>query len=86
LPVAAYESIFTGRATFRRDVWVDRRWLGYWHFVVGENADHVVRGWLERQFGPDAYRQRTVTVGDRDSANPRMWDSFPGFEKPHDVP
>jgi hypothetical protein len=81
--MAAYKSISDGKSTFRRDVWHNKRWLGLWHFLDGENADHVVRGILERRHGPG--NVGSVIVGDRDSPKPRMWESFE-VEKPHDVP
>jgi len=78
----AYQSVFEGKSTFRRDVWHGKKWLGLWHFIDGQNADHVARGILETQYGPN--NVTGVIVGDRDSKKPPMWESF-GVEKPHDL-
>jgi len=80
--MSAYQSIFDSKNTFRRDVWHEKRWLGFWHFAEGQNADHVARSILETQFGPG--NVKGVIVGDRESKQPRMWESF-GIEKPHDL-
>jgi hypothetical protein len=83
MPKPAYKSVFEEKSTYRRDVWIDGKWQGHWYFPEDEDADRFVRGLVERQDGPGT--KRSVIVGDRDSNKPRMWETYKGIEKPHDL-
>jgi hypothetical protein len=74
-----YKSILDGRDSFSRDVCVDGKFVGTWRFAAGENADHIVRQWVERSKGP--LTSHTVSVADPLSARP-MRRTNPGMELP----
>jgi hypothetical protein len=73
-----YVSKFDGAETFQRDVCIGGKYHSTWRFLQGENADHVVREWVERVYadGPP-----TVSVADPNSSRP-MRLSNPGMELP----
>jgi hypothetical protein len=77
---AAYKSKFDGaRPVFERHVCVDGEYRATWKFLQDENADHIVREWVERSIGPIS--EHTASVADPKSAHP-MSDSNPGMGIP----
>ena len=74
-----YVSKFVGAETFERDVCIGGKYRRTWRFLKGENADHVVREWVDRVCGPQ--NTPTVSVADPKSARP-MRLSNPGMELP----
>lgn len=74
-----YVSRIAGAKNFMRDVWIGGKYRGTWRLLEGENADHVVREWVERVFDPD--NLPTVSVADPNSSTP-MRVSYPGMQLP----
>jgi hypothetical protein len=76
----AYKSRFDGGSpTFEREVCIDGAFTKRWRFLEGENADHVVREWVERCIGPIS--EHTLSIADPQSLRP-MSRSNPGMGLP----